>query len=260
MEEQSKQHPAPEPTKPRNKSPIAFSIVFFIMFFLSAVLIYSYAETNQTTDVAVKIFFAGAGIFALILAVHALKWLFDILFKTAPNGKRSPFRLVASIVVILLTIGLLYYLYLFISYINFEQSLLSLQDTATEATMAKIVGDSIQASHKDLPSFASMSWVASTARVRTDWLVRYSANGKLDDYQKSLIAWTSQIRDLTSKSSDWKTIPAAPREFSLSINSRKASELLLVSIKELAELKQLGDFAVKNNDQTAVKKQRIRGR
>ncbi len=239
--------------KQRKRSSFIAAVAFFLIFLGIAYTITSYSSGTQSSNAVAAFFYAGAGIFGLIVASHFLRILSHYLLRARANGKRSPLRIVIFSALIGLLLVSLLSLYLFISYDSMEQSLLVLQDTAAEATMAKLIGDGLQRRQAVLPTFASMSWVASTARIRTDWLFRYDPNNKLSDYQKALTAWTAQIRDAGGKPSEWQNVPAAPRDFTLSLNDHKASELLLVSVKQLAILKQMGDLAVKNEDRQAMR-------
>lgn len=159
-----------------------------------------------------------------------------------------------SIIVVVILIGFGFYLYktnIINNNINkFSGSLTLIQDNLTEATVAKIMGDSLIEKKKLIT--ASWERVDIEAQMVSDRLKELKVPEALSDYQKTAIAWTDKILAGAKDHSLWKDIGDDPGDFQLTLSDKQVQQLFEASAKKIAELKEFGGNAIEMKNQISM--------
>lgn len=140
--------------------------------------------------------------------------------------------------------------YIFSGRSKITVALSAIQNNLTELTLLKIDAGSFPVSSK-----LSVAWenTASSVKSVSDTLSIISAYEILKDYRLASIAWSKDILGSVNNT-NWKKINNQPYDFRLILNDEEASEFLKSSVNKIAELKALGDEAIKAKDMKAMLK------
>ena len=132
--------------------------------------------------------------------------------------------------------------------VDLTASLNLIEDNLSEATVVKILGDSI-AAKKPL---AAASWerVQMTAELASERLAELSVPQKLEGYRQAAKAWCDQIAAAAQKPETWDKVADQPGSFELVLSKKEANQMLAIGTKKLSDLKEFGDTAIamKNKD------------
>lgn len=133
---------------------------------------------------------------------------------------------------------------------QFSASLVLIQDSLTEVSAAKFMGDAVIAK-KTIPGF-SMVRVQASAQLIVNRLEFMKIPAGLQDYQQAIMDWSNQIAVAAQLPEIWKDLPNQPRDFKLKLSDKRAENLLQDSAKKIAAIREFGDNAIKRKDKTTM--------
>lgn len=161
--------------------------------------------------------------------------------------------IIGSIIVgvILLLAGFGVYVYLTdLNDKKFSDSLYLIQDNLAEATVAKIMGDSL-VEKKPLVT-ASWQRVGIETQMVSGRLKELSVPKELESYKEAAIDWVNEVGIASLDPKVWEDVRDDPSDFKLKLSDREAKRLFEKSIQKISELKEFGDNAIKMKNNVSM--------
>lgn len=238
----------------KKKGLITFGI-WVLLFVLLTPIIYFLVEKYDpyVQDVQkyshFKVFLISA--FFSLIAVEIFAFFYWIFVSIVRFVRRQP--ILGSIIIgaVVVLAGFAGYVYLTdLNEQKFSASLTLLQDNLTEATVAKIMGDSLVENKKLIT--ASWERVDIEAQMVLGRLKELKVSKELGSYQIAAIIWTEKIAAGVKDHNLWNDVGDDPGVFKLALSDSQAQKLFEASNVKIAELKEFGDTAIKSKNDVSM--------
>jgi hypothetical protein len=229
--------------------------LYFLMLSLTLVgMLYAsyvigHRDYSAQTFMATAVAAGGLGLVLVIAIVVVFCFAFVDLVRLA---WRSPKFIPLPLAVLALVAGGGYAIFVLTAYSSVSGILPLVQDNLAEAAAAKLMGDKLARS-KTVPAGYSWEKVQASSERVAQVVANLPVPDKLDEYQKSVVAWAAKMADESKDKKDWTAITDEPSDFELALNQRSAAELFNQSLERIAALKEFGDTAIKQKDMQAVR-------
>ncbi|MBI5071293.1 hypothetical protein HZB93_00100 [Candidatus Falkowbacteria bacterium] len=193
----------------------------------------------------------GISAFLAFFAICILYLIYFIFYSLIRLIIRQP--IIGSIIigVILLLAGFGVYVYLTdLNDKKFSDSLFLIQDNLAEATVAKIMGDSL-VEKKPLVT-ASWQRVGIETQMVSGRLKDLSVPKELESYKEAAVDWVNEVGIASLDPKVWGDVRDDPGDFKLKLSDRKAKQLFEHSVQKISELKEFGDGAIQMKNQVSM--------
>lgn len=178
----------------------------------------------------------------LILLVQSIPKLFYFLFK---HPKLIPVAILITVIIIF--VG--QQAFQRYEYQRSKTSLTLIQDSLSEAMVAKLIGDSILKG-KFFPSGWWWTKVNDQGEEVSLQLKRVTVPTTLKDYVSSIDQWSSQIS--VSSQNTWEILPSQPDSYTITLTTDQIIDSLKTSLEKITVLKELGDTAISQYDKETM--------
>ncbi|MBI5654543.1 hypothetical protein HZC53_02760 [Candidatus Uhrbacteria bacterium] len=215
-------------------------LVFFLLAVFSVTMYFQLARGLDRTVAGIIYTFVFLA-FGLTILVHILLWWLRILKRNRAVGIALP-------VVLVLSAGIFAgAVVLELKARAFDSALRQIQGNMVEASVARIMADSIAAG-APIPGSSVMRAKAAAQMVdnRLQFLV---VPDELEPYRKSVQDWVkAMVKSFDTSQESWKDVPPVPADFTLAVSRRRTESLFRDSLDDLEELRSFGDSAIGRKD------------
>jgi len=172
-----------------------------------------------------------------------------LIYKVIMFAIRRP---VWGIAILAIMIGpaLIGVLFLYSTY-HQAKALVDIQNSLTQISSAKLLGDSIIKKGKLTDS--SFNDVQSSVATASEKLIGLSLPDAFKNYQAAAILWSIRVASAAEQTAGWKNLKNQPESLPLVISDGDAKSYFNASLKIIADLKKSGEDAVKNKDRDAMR-------
>ncbi|MFA5412982.1 MAG: zinc-ribbon domain-containing protein [Patescibacteria group bacterium] len=234
----------------KKKSLITFVVWLAVFLILIPVFYYLSVKSGSLEDHSNLEIFGAVALVAFLTAC-VLYLIYLIIYSIVRFFIIHP--IVSSVVLgaVLILVGFGAYAYLADkNEKDFSDSLYLIQDNLAEATVAKIMGDSLVAK-KPLIT-ASWQRVGIETQMVSGRLKALNVPKELESYKEAAIAWTDEVGIASLDPKVWKDVADDPGNFDLKLRDKRAEQLFEKSVQKISEFKEFGDNSIKMKNNVSM--------
>lgn len=227
--------------KKKNGGCLIAAVVFLILVVVPPFITFVSGETGIAYG------FIGALVVLALLAVVVV-----VAKKMIKIGTKKPIVVLVVLAVLVVVLVPSYFIIRSYKYDVIAERISFIQDKETELVAAKLLGDTLIKEGAIPVEGVTLQDVNGAATAEKERMAATSYPPELDEYFASVQVWADKIEGAKDGSS-WLAIPDSPDKFDILISDSRVEGLFKESVKELAAIKDAGDFVIKKQDRVSLR-------